>query len=275
MHQTNRSAEYERLYVDRSSGEKSQESFDDEEGMAALSHLKQSRWRSWRGWLLHLGLPLVYTLIFVVAMYRSWDDGGGVFSLVDSPAKQVGSNMHLEVFPLDKFLEGPYTGEPGAELDRVWADLLQYNNMRIPEEWVKSHDREYQAVKLPDGGYLGVLSVFHELHCIKRVFRTLHADYYFPNATAEVHKEMIEHAEHCLELFRMSAMCHGDVSVLTHRWVDGDLLPHVNQSAPHQCVDWNQVMDFAASVSVDVFRKDYIVNPETGTNPYWHDEPRS
>ncbi|KAH6640028.1 hypothetical protein BKA67DRAFT_528553 [Truncatella angustata] len=264
MHQQDETAEYERLYADRSSGEKSDGSFDDEEDSKLALPRGRSWWLSWRGWILHLGLPLVYTVIFIEAMSHVWRGDGGMFSLVESPAKYIGKKTHLEVFPLDKFLEGPYTGQPGPELDEVWGDLLQYNNMRIPDEMVQTLGREYQGVKLPDGGYLGVLSVFHELHCIKRVFRTIHSDYYFPNATAEMRKEFTEHAEHCLELFRMSAMCRGDVSVLTHRWVDGDLLPHVNQSSPHQCVDWSQVMDFAESASVDVFRKDYIINPETG-----------
>ncbi|KAH8200529.1 hypothetical protein TruAng_005306 [Truncatella angustata] len=221
MHQQDETAEYERLYADRSSGEKSDGSFDDEEDSKLALPRGRSWWLSWRGWILHLGLPLVYTVIFIEAMSHVWRGDGGMFSLVESPAKYIGKKTHLEVFPLDKFLEGPYTGQPGPELDEVWGDLLQY--------------------------------------------------YYFPNATAEMRKEFTEHAEHCLELFRMSAMCRGDVSVLTHRWVDGDLLPHVNQSSPHQCVDWSQVMDFAESASVDVFRKDYIINPETGTNPYWHE----
>lgn len=59
-------------------------------------------------------------------------------------------------------------------------------------------------------------------------------------------------------------MCRGDVSVLTHRWVDGDSLPHVNQSAPHQCINWDRVMEYAKSVSVNVFLENYIVNPKTG-----------
>lgn len=40
------------------------------------------------------------------------------------------------------------------------------NNIRVSEEWVHRWEREHEAVKLPDGGYLGMLSVFHELHCI-------------------------------------------------------------------------------------------------------------
>ncbi|KAH8912451.1 hypothetical protein BR93DRAFT_78849 [Coniochaeta sp. PMI_546] len=223
---------------------------------------------SWRLWVLHLGVPLLYTLILVTVLTHFWNDEGA-FNMVDSPASYIGANMHLEVFSLDGSDLSPFTGDPGPELDGLWEGLLQYNHMRIPEEWVHRHEREYQAVKLPDGGYLGVLSVFHELHCIKIVYRTLHFDYYYPNASAELRRERLHHTKHCLDLFRMSAMCRGDVSVLTHRWVDGALRPDHNQSAPHQCVDWNQVMNFGKSASVNVFRETYIVNPQTGDNPFW------
>lgn len=40
------------------------------------------------------------------------------------------------------------------------------NNIRVSDEWVERWGREDEAVQLPDGGYLGMLSVFHELHCI-------------------------------------------------------------------------------------------------------------
>lgn len=40
------------------------------------------------------------------------------------------------------------------------------NNIRIPDNWIAKHGREDTAVKLPDGGYLGMLSAFHEVHCI-------------------------------------------------------------------------------------------------------------
>jgi len=42
------------------------------------------------------------------------------------------------------------------------------NNIRVSDAWVHRWGREHEAVKLPDGGYLGMLSVFHELHCIVR-----------------------------------------------------------------------------------------------------------
>lgn len=141
MHHTEDTTEYERLYVDRSFGEKSHDSFDDNEGHKLTRRTKRSWWRVWRGWILHFALPLVYTFLFTLAIWRARRINDGLFLLVDcrlsdirkalgidsmlAPAKYIGRDTHLEVFPLDKFLEGPYTGAPGPELDGVWAELLQ------------------------------------------------------------------------------------------------------------------------------------------------------
>jgi len=66
-------------------------------------------------------------------------------------------------------------------------------NIRIADEWVERWGRKDEAVKLPDGGYLGMLSVMHELHCIKRLYQSLTPEYYFPNATEA---ELYENREH-------------------------------------------------------------------------------
>ncbi|TDZ13761.1 hypothetical protein Cob_v013126 [Colletotrichum orbiculare MAFF 240422] len=168
----------------------------------------------------------------------------GVFNLVDSPANVVGEETHLEIFPI----QGP----------------PHDNNIRVSDDWVHRWGREHEAVKLPDGGYLGMLSVFHELHCIKRLYQTLSPDYYYPNATAEEVATNREHNQHCLEVLRMGAACRGDVSIITHMWTDKDSQPIVNQTAPHQCVDFDKVMDYSRDQSVDVYQENYIVHPKFG-----------
>ncbi|KAH7018128.1 uncharacterized protein B0I36DRAFT_335351 [Microdochium trichocladiopsis] len=264
-----KSEEYAPLYDPRSSGEKSESDYDDVE-MKALGQRgrRHSRWRRARPWALHLGLPMLYTGIFLGSMYAR--PLTGTFSMVDSPAKYIGENTHLEVFPLAGPPKGIYTGEPREELDEAWRTLLQYNNIRISDEWIHKYGREDTAVKLPDGGYLGMLSAFHEVHCVKRLYQTLHRDHYFPNATAEELDVNLEHDMHCLEVLRMSAMCRGDVSLINHRWKEDSPYPNVDQRAPHQCVDWDAVMDYSASMAVDVYQEHYIVNPKTGVEPFPH-----
>ncbi|KAJ6441506.1 Peroxisomal hydratase-dehydrogenase-epimerase [Purpureocillium lavendulum] len=109
-------------------------------------------------------------------------------AMIDTPANTVGEQTHLEIFPIQGPPHGIYTGEPRPEVDNAWRELLKYNNIRVSDAWVHRWGREHEAVKLPDGGYLGMLSVFHELHCI-----SLTPEYYFPNATE---KELATNREH-------------------------------------------------------------------------------
>ena len=57
----------------------------------------------------------------------------------------------------------------------------------------------------------------------------------------------------------MGVTCRGDVTVITHMWTDRDSQPLVNQTAPHQCVDFNKVVEFSKEHVVDVFQPNYIV----------------
>ncbi|KAK2015014.1 hypothetical protein LZ32DRAFT_580438 [Colletotrichum eremochloae] len=214
-------------------------------------------------WTLHVTLITLYTTVFLVSMYWS-KRATGVFSLLDSPPNAIGEETHLEVFPIQGPPHGIYTGEPRPEVDQAWKDLLQYNNIRVSDDWVHRWGRDHEAVKLPDGGYLGMLSVFHELHCIKRLYQTLSPEYYFPNATEQELATNREHNQHCLEVLRMGATCRGDISIITHMWTDIDARPIVNQTAPHQCIDFDKVMEYSRSNTVDVYQENYIVHPKFG-----------
>lgn len=44
--------------------------------------------------------------------------------------------------------------------------LAKDNNIRIPDDWIMRFGRAETAVKLPDGGYLGMLTAYHEIHCV-------------------------------------------------------------------------------------------------------------
>lgn len=66
----------------------------------------------------------------------------------------------------------------------------------------------------------------------------------------------------------MGVTCRADVSVITHMWTDRDSQPIVNQTAPHQCVDFSQVIDYSRKHTVDVFQDNYIVHPKFGKLKY-------
>lgn len=54
-----------------------------------------------------------------------------------------------------------------------------------PDEY-ESADLGAKTLRLLNGkGYIGEMAVYHELHCIKRIRRHFHLDYYYPNMTDE------------------------------------------------------------------------------------------
>ncbi|KAH9225908.1 hypothetical protein K456DRAFT_1743165 [Colletotrichum gloeosporioides 23] len=261
----------EKGYTPLYSDERSATSLDNVEVELSEARSKQpSQWHRFRSWTLHAILIIAYSTIFVISMI--WGrPSAGVFSQIDSPPRAIGDKTHLEVFPIQGPPHGKYTGEPRPEVDQAWKDLLQYNNIRVSDGWVHRWGREHEAVKLPDGGYLGMLSVFHELHCIKRLYQTLSPEYYFPNATDKEIAINREHNQHCLEVLRMGAACRGDISIITHMWTDKDAQPIVNQTAPHQCVDFSKVMEYSRDNTVDVYQDNYIVHPKFGPSfPHGH-----
>jgi hypothetical protein len=61
-------------------------------------------------------------------------------------------------------------------------------------------------------------------------------------------------------------MCHADTSVSSYYWVDYDRVPSLNNSEPHQCVDFDRLYDWASERSVDLLEPGYLVHPVRGVS---------
>lgn len=65
--------------------------------------------------------------------------------------------------------------------------------IRISEEEMKLQGENMtNRVELTDGGYLGTTSVWHSLHCLERLRKVIHIDYYrdqMPDYNPESTKE--------------------------------------------------------------------------------------
>lgn len=59
-------------------------------------------------------------------------------------------------------------------------------------------------------------------------------------------------------------MCQADTTALTMKW-DPDLpRPVDNLSSPHECVNWERLMEWVIPNSVDVFADGMLVHPTLG-----------
>ncbi|KAK3391032.1 hypothetical protein B0H63DRAFT_520229 [Podospora didyma] len=136
-------------------------------------------------------------------------------------------SFEQQVWEPNSATNSTYAGNPTSLRDAAWSALLQYSNLRFTAEELDSIDatRKNEGVELPDGGYLGILTVFHELHCVKHLRRYLYASSYFPPLTLDqiedLYKDLIQTAllrqqslgtrpGSVMKLFKLAAM-----SVLT------------------------------------------------------------
>ncbi|KAF2846520.1 hypothetical protein T440DRAFT_521700 [Plenodomus tracheiphilus IPT5] len=108
------------------------------------------------------------------------------------------------------------------------------------------------SIAFKDGsGYLAEMAVFHELHCVKRIRRHFHLQFYYGNLTdsEDFMDREWRHMDHCLEYWREAAMCRGDPTLTTFVWNDGRPFSKVHST--HECVNWEQLYKFAESRMVD------------------------
>ncbi|KJK63524.1 protein of unknown function DUF3328 [Aspergillus parasiticus SU-1] len=164
-----------------------------------------------------------------------------------SPAKHI---ISYEQRRLKRDIENNvFTGDPRPEFDAAWKHLLEPMTIKItPEELSHLPD---PSIAFKDGtGYIAELAVYHELHCIKRIRRHFHLDRYYPNMTEDDRIREEVHIDHCLEYWREAAMCRGDTTLATFRWVDG--LPYSRVYSDHECVNWEALDQWARSRMVDM-----------------------
>ncbi|EEH37762.2 hypothetical protein PAAG_00683 [Paracoccidioides lutzii Pb01] len=184
-------------------------------------------------------------------------------SLIYSPANEA-LKWNVVEWKHDDGAQGDYVGEPRPALEKAWKDIFDIMNVRLSEDDLQAVGRLKNAVALPDGsGYAGTLNVFHELHCVRWLHKFVHKDHYFKGATAHEEAIMKLHSHHCLNYLRKSAMCHGDVGIITYNWKRDSLKPSATATT-HQCADWSRITQWSSSRSINMTKPGYIVNPVLG-----------
>ena len=101
------------------------------------------------------------------------------------------------------------------------------------------------------------LEVFHQLHCLRLVRQYTYKDYYAnltspPQAFTDSEAVLRKHVDHCIDMIRQVLMCHSDVTIVTHSWVDAYETPFPDFNTWHKCRDFQKINDFAAEAAIDV-----------------------
>lgn len=233
----------------------------DKDHLPILRH-KSIHWPVSKYWILYVILFLIYTAIFIK-----------VSSSVASQARpgnvqlplSARSSLHQEIryFPT-ALRNNAFTGEPRPELDLAWHNLLANDNIRVLSSEVANLN--LTSIEIADGsGMTAQLGIFHALHCLKKIRHWIYKDYYFGDATEHALWEMAIHVDHCIEYVRESLMCHPDISLVTHHWImtDEGWKPTNEDSAPHECVNWDALNDWAGGRVVDLYRLNRLKQPSS------------
>ncbi|OAA74187.1 hypothetical protein ISF_01088 [Cordyceps fumosorosea ARSEF 2679] len=248
--------------VDGSS--ESGDSFLDEEEIRNVRSRKYSQKRWWIGFFtIHLFILAFYagTVINMQAELSKLRKHG--LQLIQSPAS--GAMQWAEhTFVENSFSHGPFSGYPREEIDKNWHDLINYENIIIEPEIIRKLGREDIAVADPEGrGYLGTLNVYHQLHCIKRLWQYSYPEVYRQNQTpAEAEADRL-HKEHCFDFLRQSVMCLADIGIITYQWTNDRMVPIAN-STTHQCANWEKLDAWTKERSVDMMKPGWLIHPNKG-----------
>ncbi|ORY01974.1 hypothetical protein BCR34DRAFT_636609 [Clohesyomyces aquaticus] len=160
----------------------------------------------------------------------------------------------------------PWNLEPSEELDAAWDNLMLAQNIRVTaQEMTRMGENTTNRARVENGDYVGVLGVWHHLHCLDHLRRMIHYDYYAANVTGkEAALYLTEHSDHCVETLRVALMCRADVALYSAEWVRSSHEPEnkaIRSDANEKCVDWESLEKWALARALDPRGTRYLPGP--------------
>lgn len=215
--------------------------------------------------------PSIKNIIFIIYVAVSlpilvstvWNHRAHIYSPVNPLIKYERQPLHEEH---EDLVHKGYVGNP-EDTEENWRRLLEPMNFKATEdELLKSNIKiDDRIVRVSGGGYVGVLSVYHELHCLEALRRSTLRSYYYANMTAagmDHDDRVIGHLTHCIEYIRRTIMCHADVSVYAATWIaDSHEKPNKDliSNGERECVNWDAIDKWSRERALK--KKVYKVKP--------------
>ncbi|KAF2279835.1 uncharacterized protein EI97DRAFT_456029 [Westerdykella ornata] len=192
----------------------------------------------------------LYGVITTILLARCFSRSSNSLVVPYSPIKHLIEPVLQDVYPEKHSV---YSKEPSEELDKAWAELVHPMLIQTyAEEVQNNNENPEERLELVQGGYLGSLGVFHELHCLRRLSWHMYEDIYFQNYTESAREYERAHARHCIEALRRSLMCQANTALYTFAWDENNT--HAKQvltsKAKRQCVKWEPIHAWASSRTV-------------------------
>ncbi|KAH8896285.1 hypothetical protein GQ53DRAFT_819403 [Thozetella sp. PMI_491] len=121
---------------------------------------------------IHIYIFLLHVIVLVGVVVLPICKPGTVDYLIEHKRSWSPVNKFVEFEAngdnaLDHSKHSKYSGPPSTEQEHAWDDLMRPLHFRASrEELLKAGEDLHNAVELADGGYIAVLGVYHELHCL-------------------------------------------------------------------------------------------------------------
>lgn len=244
-----RSSEYRQLDQDDDDSEKSEPSVP-------------SRKRS------HLGKFFVIFHIILFTVYTT-----GIFLVWNREPSVKACNKklssHSPALPILTYLppahldaeidqKNKFRGPPSPEIDAEWVRIglgtpairlfdsdLALLNKSTPEDPMRPLHR------IPEeygGGYIGMLEVFHLLHCLDSIRKATWPEYYRETWEKQGGERVVRvHNDHCIDMLREVIMCQADVTPITffnNLHLPSRKLPMPDFNTIHTCRNFDAVLDW-------------------------------
>ncbi|KAH8426256.1 oxidase ustYa family protein [Aspergillus melleus] len=113
--------------------------------------------------------------------------------------------------------ETDFFGEPDEKTNAAWDSLMDVRLIHLNERQAQylgaPTARQYDSAP---GSYVGVLEVFHQIHCLNRIRLAFYTD--LKGEYGEDADIIRQHTYHCFDYLRQSFMCLGDVNIGPVGW---------------------------------------------------------
>ncbi|CZR55583.1 uncharacterized protein PAC_05471 [Phialocephala subalpina] len=160
-----------------------------------------------------------------------------------------------------------YVVDPSPELDELWDDLtdrkklatltitsppiFRFNSIDFnigryiliseEEAFDTWGDEAKHFWNEAHGGYVAGLDIFHTLHCVNQLRKSLWPEYYFKNAKLPVNRL---HYRHCLEQIRQYVMCSGDLTPVPTRYYESVGRNYADSDVLHTCRNFGDLREW-------------------------------
>ncbi|KAI4950633.1 hypothetical protein J4E91_004518 [Alternaria rosae] len=162
-----------------------------------------------------------------------------------------------------------YRGPPTVELESAWDRLWRRGSTEVPADRIgklnRSSSKLVHAGGDPSRGYVALLEVSHELHCLNMIRQYTWKDYYREHADQFLNSEIDlnitdarnvgdrMHVDHCFETLRLVLMCNADVT--PSLIINNTNKPHGTKAdfnTFHKCRNFDRIVDWQEKHNADL-----------------------